>query len=158
MSARVVGARCPWRAGSCIVERMRLAEAYAEFLQGEGFRPVLDEAGDLVFKCEGRYYCVTIDESDPLYFRLVFPDFYLVGSDPELHWARIAAAEVTAEFKVVKVYPQGDAIQAAAELFLAREGEFRLVFERCLHSLQGAARRFGELMERGPRLRLVEET
>lgn len=156
MSAR--GARCPRPPASGIVDLMRQAEDYADFLRSEGFRPVLDEAGDLVFKCEGRYYCVTIDETDPLYFRLVFPDFWQLENEPERHWARIAAAEVTAEFKVVKLYAQNDTVQASAELFLAHPGDFRHVFERCLTALQGAVRRFGELMERGPRLRLVEET
>ncbi|MFY0541985.1 metallophosphoesterase family protein [Nannocystis pusilla] len=86
------------------------------------------------------------------------PQLWGLESEAERHWARIAAAEVTAEFKVVKVYPQHDDMQAATELFLAAEGDFRLVFERCIAALQGAVRRFCELMERGPRLRLVEET
>ena len=137
---------------------MSHVEAYVEFLQTEGYRPVVDDAGDLVFKCEGRYYCITIDEDDPLYFRLVFPNFWGLESEAERHWARIAAAEVTAEFKVVKLYPQHDDMQAATELFLAHEDDFRQVFERCVTALQGAVRRFCEIMERGPRLRLVEET
>lgn len=137
---------------------MSQAEAYIEFLQAEGYRPELDDAGDIVFKCEGRYYCVTVDEDDPLYFRLVFPNFWSIDSEPERHWARVAAAEVTAEFKVVKLYSQHDEMQAATELFLARSGDFKLLFERCITALQGAVRRFCEVMERGPRLRLVEET
>lgn len=137
---------------------MSQAEAYIEFLQAEGYRPELDDAGDIVFKCEGRYYCVTVDEDDPLYFRLVFPNFWSIDSEPERHWARVAAAEVTAEFKVVKLYSQHDDMQAATELFLARSGDFQLLFERCITALQGAVRRFCEVMERGPRLRLVEET
>lgn len=137
---------------------MSQAEAYIEFLQAEGYRPELDDAGDIVFKCEGRYYCVTVDEDDPLYFRLVFPNFWSIDSEPERHWARVAAAEVTAEFKVVKLYSQHDEMQAATELFLARSGDFQLLFERCITALQGAVRRFCEVMERGPRLRLVEET
>lgn len=137
---------------------MTRAEAYLAFLRAEGFRPELDDAGDIVFKCEGRYYCVTVDEDDPLYFRLIFPSFWRIDSEPERHWARVAAAEVSAEFKVAKVYPQDDDMMAAAEVFLARPGDFAVVFERCVSALQGAVRRFCEVMERGPRLRLVEET
>jgi len=161
MSARNFAASLralPRPRGAGYPARMSQAEVYAEFLRAEGFRPVVDDAGDLVFKCEGRYYCVTVDDDDPLYFRLVFPNFWGLESEAERHWARIAAAEVTAEFKVVKVYPQHDDMQAATELFLAADGDFRLVFERCIAALQGAVRRFCELMERGPRLRLVEET
>lgn len=139
---------------------MSQAEAYLEFLRSEGFRPILDDAGDIVFKCEGRFYLITVDEDDPLYFRLVFPNFWSLDSDAERHWARIVAAEVTAEYKVVKIFPQHDDIQASAEVFIARPEDFRAVFERCVAALQGAVRRFGELMDKGkgPRLRLVEET
>lgn len=137
---------------------MSLAEVYVEFLQTEGYRPVLDEVGDVVFKCEGRYYCITVDDGDPLYFRLTFPNFWSLDSEPERHWARVAAAEVTAEFKVVKLFPQHDDMQAATELFLAHEDDFRVLFDRCLTVLQSAVRRFCEIMDRGPRLRLVEET
>lgn len=137
---------------------MSQAEAYLEFLRSEGFRPILDDAGDIVFKCEGRFYCITVDDDDPLYFRLLFPNFWSLDSEAERHWARVAAAEVTAEFKVVKVYPQHDDVQASAEVFIARPDDFRAVFERCITALQGAVRRFCELMDRGPRLRLVEET
>lgn len=137
---------------------MSLAEAYVEFLQAEGFRPVADDAGDIVFKFEGRYYCITVDEDDPLYFRLMFPNFWSLDNEAERHWARVAAAEVTAEYKAVKVFPQHDDMQATTELFLVRQDDFRLVFDRSLAALQGAVRRFCELMDRGPRLRLVEET
>ena len=137
---------------------MSQAEVYAEFLRAEGLRPVVDDAGDLVFEYEGHFYCITVDEDDPLYFRLVFPNFWGLGSEPERHAARIAAAEVTAEFKVIKVYPQHDDMQAAAELFLAEGADFRRVFDRCLAALQSAVGRFCELMDPRPRLRLVEET
>lgn len=137
---------------------MSQTEVYAEFLRAEGFRPVIDDAGDLVFKCDGGFYFVTVDDDDPHYFRLVFPNFWGLESEAERHRARAVAAEITAEFKVVKVYPQHDDMQAAAELFLPNPADFRLVFERCLAGLQGAVRRFCELMEPRPRLRLVEET
>ncbi|HEY8378038.1 MAG TPA: hypothetical protein VIK91_16185 [Nannocystis sp.] len=140
---------------------MSLAEVYAEFLRAEGYRPVIDDAGDLVFRCDGGFYFVTIDDDDPHYFRLVFPNFWGLESEAERHRARIAAAEVTAEFKAVKVYPQHDDMQAAVELFLPvrlDQNAFRLVLDRCLGALKSAVRRFSELMEPRPRLRLVETT
>lgn len=136
--------------------RMSQADVYAQFLRAEGYRPVADDAGDLVFDRDGRYYCLTVDDDDPHYFRLVYPNFWGLESDEERQLAQVAAAEVTAEFKVVKVYPQHDDMQAVAELFLARPDDFRHVFDRCLIALEGAVHRFCDKMDRRPRLRLVK--
>jgi hypothetical protein len=137
---------------------MPLADTYREFLEGEGFAAELDEAGDVSFQFEGRAYFLMIDDDDPSYFRLLFPNFWSIDSETEHHRAMLAAAEVTAEIKVAKVYVLGDDTQAAAEMFLAAPGDIRPVFDRALRALQGAVRRFCEIMQdHRPRLRLVEK-
>ena len=65
------------------------------------------------------------------------------------------AAEVTAGIKVAKVYVLGEDTQAAAEMFLADPHDLGQVFSRALRALQGAVRRFSDLMQDRPRLRLV---
>ncbi len=137
--------------------RMSLAAVYVEFLQREGFRPRLDDAGDVMFRCEGREYWLMVDDDDPDYFRLLFPNFWSVDGEAERQRAVLAAAEVTAEIKVAKVYVLGDDTQAAAEMFLGDPRDLPRVFDRALQALRGAVRRFCELMQdRRPRLRLVE--
>jgi hypothetical protein len=136
---------------------MSLAAIYVEFLESEGFRPILDDAGDVMFKCEGREYWLMVDDDDPDYFRLLFPNFWSIDGATEHQRALLAAAEVTAEIKVAKVYVLGDDTQAAAEMFLSDPADLRRVFDRALQALRGAVRRFCELMQdRRPRLRLVE--
>lgn len=137
---------------------MSLAETYLEFLAGEGFAAELDEAGDVGFEIDGKAYFIMVDDDDPSYFRLLFPNFWSIDSESEHQRAMLAAAEVTAEIKVAKVYVLGDDTQAAAEMFLATPGDARPVFDRALRALQGAVRRFCEIMQdRRPRLRLVEK-
>jgi hypothetical protein len=136
-----------------------LADTYREFLEGEGFAAELDEAGDVCFHIDGRPYYLMVDDDDPSYFRLLFPNFWSIDSAAEHHRGMLAAAEVTAEIKVAKVYILGDDTQAAAEMFLASAGDIRPVFDRALRALQGAVRRFCEIMQdRRPRLRIVEES
>jgi hypothetical protein len=138
---------------------MGLADTYREFLAGEGFEAELDEAGDVAFHIEGRAYFLMIDDDDPGYFRLLFPNFWSIDSEAEHQRAMLAAAEVTAEIKVAKVYVLGDDTQASAEMFLADPRRPPPVFDRALRALQGAVRRFCEIMQdRRPRLRLVEKS
>lgn len=137
---------------------MSQAARYVRFLEREGFDADIDEAGDVRFACEGRSYWLMVDDDDPDYFRLLFPDFWSVDSEAEHRRALLAAAEVTAEIKVAKVYVLGDDTQAAAEMFLADPDDLGRVFPRALRALQGAVRRFCEIMQARPRLRLVEES
>ena len=137
---------------------MSLAAIYVEFLEREGYRPTIDDAGDVLFKCEGRCYYLMVDDDDPIYFRLLFPNFWSIDGPLEHQRALLSAAEVTAEIKVAKIYVLGDDTQAAAEMFLAAPDDLPRVFDRALRALQGAVRRFCELMQdRRPRLRLVED-
>lgn len=137
---------------------MSLAAVYVRFLVGEGFDPQVDDAGDVLFQCDGNNYYLMVDDDDPGYFRLLFPDFWSIDSEAERQRALLAAAEVTAEIKVAKVYVIGDDTQAAAEMFLADPEDLGRVFDRALRALQGAVRRFCEIMQdRRAKLRLVEE-
>lgn len=153
--------RCDAPRRGRIVVAMSLAAVYVEFLEREGFRPTIDDAGDVLFRCEGRCYYLMVDDDDPTYFRLLFPNFWSIDGALEHQRALLAAADVTAEIKVAKIYVLGDDTQAAAEMFLADPDRLHRdlprVFDRALRALQGAVHRFCELMQdRRPRLRLVE--
>ena len=135
-----------------------LAALYVAFLEAEGLGPEIDDAGDVMFRCEGANYWLMVDEDDPGYFRLLFPNFWSIDSPQEHQRALLAAAEVTAEIKVAKVYVMGDDTQAAAEMFLAEPADLHSVFVRALRALQGAVLRFSQIMQdRRSHLRLVQE-
>ena len=48
-----------------------IAERYRQHLATQGYAPWIDEDGDVVFRCEGRTYCIIIDEDEPTFFRLI---------------------------------------------------------------------------------------
>jgi hypothetical protein len=123
-------------------------QAYAAYLQGEGYKPIVAE-GMVSFKAEGRTYFVLVDADDSGYFQLVYPNFWTIESDVERRQALRCANEITRSFKVAKVYLRADEgdVWAAIELFLAHPKDFELIFPRALRALQGAGREFVEKMK-----------
>ena len=134
---------------------MSMAGTYMEFLEHEGMHPSLDASGAVIFESRGRAYYLICDDDDPQYFRLLYPNFWSLEGAADRQRALLAAAEVTAGVKVAKVYVLGEDTQAAAEMFLADPQDLQQVFTRALRALQGAVRRYSDLMQERPRLRLV---
>ena len=48
-----------------------LQDMYVSFLLEEGYRPEVDQDGDVVFKREGRTYFIAVNAEDPGFFQLV---------------------------------------------------------------------------------------
>jgi hypothetical protein len=123
---------------------MTKAEMYLEYLSAEGYRPELDGDGDVRFRKEGGTYYITVDEKDERYFRLMYPNFWLLESPAERAKALEVMGEVNATLKVVKVFPvrDGTDVTATVELFLEPHEGFKVVFERCVRLIQDALGRF----------------
>jgi hypothetical protein len=127
------------------------ADKYLDFLAEEGYRPSIDDNGDVAFKCEGRRYVIEIDENDEEYFCLAYPDFWSIESDEELSQVMEAAVAVTADSKVVKIYPVEDTdTWATIELFCSPPETFKTVFDRCLSALRAGVEKFVAKMEEQP--------
>jgi hypothetical protein len=128
------------------------AERYFDFLAEEGFRPRIDEYGDVAFRYEGGLYVIRIDEKDEMYFRRVYPGFWRINSNEELSRVQETALTVTAGYKVVKIYPVGDTnTNAATELFLSPPDTFKAVFYRCLSAIGSTVKVFKAKMQEPPK-------
>lgn len=125
---------------------MSKAEMYYEFLKEEGYVPQYDGDGDIIFKKEGLTYIAFASEDDDEFFRLALPAFWAIRSREENVRALIAAAEVNAEVKVVKVFPVGDRVWATIELLVDPPEGFATVFPRAMRLLRRGAERFVETM------------
>jgi hypothetical protein len=127
------------------------AERYLTFLAEEGYRPRIDANGNVAFKCEGRSYVIRIDEKDEAYFCLSYPNFWRIESEAELSQVKEAALAVTAEQKVVKIFPVGDAdTWATIGLFCFPPQTFTAVFARCLRALRAGVEKFVAKMQEPP--------
>lgn len=131
------------------------AEMYRAFLEEEGYRPRIDDDGDVIFKCEGRNYIIILDDEDDEFFRIVYPNFWGIESEPELAEVKEAALNATIRVKVAKVFPVGDSTWAEIELFCFPPEAFKPVFRRCLAALQTAVQTFISTMGEASSLRII---
>ncbi len=129
-----------------MVTKDERAQLYVEFLEEQGFRPQIDEAGDVAFRFEGGYYVITIDPDDDEFFQLLFPSFFTLRGDEDRRRAAPAAVVAAARTKVVKVYAAGDRVHAAAEAFCSPPESVRPVLLRMLGAIQAAVHQFHEAM------------
>jgi|CXWL01.1.fsa_nt_gi hypothetical protein len=117
-----------------------------EVLSKRGYNPQIDENNDLIFRHEGWVYIVQVYEDDPLSFRIMLPNFWLIESEAERKSANHTAQDVTYRVKVAKVFLVKDQVWISVELFLSSEEGFITVLDRCMSTLSGAANLFGSIM------------
>ena len=128
------------------MSKQERADMYRNYLGEEGFSPKLDSDGAVVFKYEGKSYCIIVDESDEEFFRLVFPNFWSIENDEEREKVLKAAIYSTARTKVAKVFTVRDDTWAAIEMFCSPPEAFKISFRRSLNALQTGVNNFLEKM------------
>src|SRR5712691_2671578 len=100
-----------------------LQEASCRYLTVEGFPTAhIDDDGDVMFKCEGRMYCIRIREDSPERFSLLLPSFWPLEDAQEAHQALAVCNEVHLRTYGVTLFivgPEGhQAVSAVVELFV----------------------------------------
>lgn len=107
------------------------------FLQDEGYRPELDDDGDITFNYEGDRYYIEFDANDEEYLKinLVVGKFEPEELEAVLEGANAASLTV----KAAKVVILENLAFSTVELFVARIADLKPVFRRYLACVQGAA-------------------
>lgn len=126
-----------------------LQRLYMAYLADEGYRPSIDEDGDIQFKREGYTLYIGVDAEDTEFFRVFNANIWEIESADELARARMAADHATRVTKVSKVFLTSDLkdVWVSTELFLARPEDFKPVFERSLRALDYARNEFLKRMK-----------
>lgn len=122
-------------------------EAVFEYLIGEGYRPKYDADGDVVVKREGKTYAVVFEESDPMYYRVIYPNFWSLDDELEHERALVAASRVNAKMKCAKILPSaefrvGANVSATVELYAVDVDAFIAVLERAFLATEAASLAF----------------
>lgn len=120
---------------------------YMETLAEEGYRPKLDEDGDIVFKSEGRTLYIRMYPDDPEYMQLVLPNFWKIESETEREMALLAANHATRVTKVAKVFVTKANTCASIEMFLPEPALFGKILNRSVVALRNGAEHFAEKMQ-----------
>lgn len=119
---------------------------YVDFLSSEGFRPDLDEDGDIRFRHEGRTLYLFRDEKDPRYFRVALVGAWECEGPEEEARALEAVNAVNRDLKVAKCVLVDGAVWVGVESFFDPPDVFQAVFSRCLDVIGSAAWRVRERM------------
>ncbi|MDR2529673.1 MAG: hypothetical protein LBD04_11785 [Synergistaceae bacterium] len=132
-------------------EESPLANMYVEYLKSEGYSPEVDKDGDVVFKYEGRTYYIGIDDDDPEFFIVVYPNFWEIESDAEKELALEIARKVTDTKKLAKVHlsGQGTNVSVRAGTLLKEPEDFKHVLPRMLNAIAIARQEFVKGMRGG---------
>ncbi|GAB4321518.1 MAG: hypothetical protein Kow0069_25870 [Promethearchaeota archaeon] len=128
------------------MDKKKRAKIVYDYLKEEGYRPEYDPDGDVVFKQEGRTYVIILEERDPEFFRIVFPNFWPIESQEERLMVSIAANEATAKTKAAKVFPIRDNVWASLESFVDPFESFKKVFKRSMSAIWTSVMNFKEKM------------
>jgi hypothetical protein len=133
-----------------LVMETTLQEAYCSYLTAEGFPTThIDDEGDVIFRCEGRVYLISVQEDCPERFALVLPSFWGLDDDQEAHLALTIGNEVNLRVFGVTLFIGQQSVSAAVELFLANPAEdIKAVLYPSLKAIQGAVYRFASLMHK----------
>ena len=129
-----------------LLDRVTRANSYREYLAELGYRPEVDGDGDIVFKHEGRTYCIILSEKDDTYFQLVYPNFWKIEGAEERAKVILASVTATADTKVAKVYPVNDNVWACIEMFCATPEAVKPVFNRAISALAAGVGKFVDKM------------
>ena len=120
---------------------------HVEFLAEQGFRPKVDDEGDIHFRYEGRHHFI-METQDEHYFHLLFPNFFPLSNETEVREAAVAASAASCATKVAKVYlnPAHDNVSVSVELLVAEPADVHAHFLRCLGIIGTATGKFLEEM------------
>lgn len=125
-----------------------LQDMYVSFLLEEGYRPEVDQDGDVVFKREGRTYFIAVNAEDPGFFQLVLPNIWPIESEAERLQVMAAADYSNATSKASKVFIMEDDVWVDVEFFVSPADDFADVFERCIRAIGNGVSMFVKDMQR----------
>jgi hypothetical protein len=131
---------------SAQMTRSQLQQMYVTYLREEGYRPSVDEDGDVRFKYEGYPFYILVNEEDLELFTMVYLNFWEIESVSERGEALVVASDVNNMLQMVKVCVGDYNVAVRAQSFLATPDDFKLFFNRMLLLMVAAAKGFVEGM------------
>lgn len=121
-----------------------LAQSYHDLLTRTGFRPEITAEGHVTFQHERGNYFLLIDEQDPQFFRLIYPNFHSIEGETQRAQACIAAGRVAEGIKAAKIILVENNVWACVELFVVSVEHAETFFRTALAAVQAAVEKFGQ--------------
>ncbi|MDR3276120.1 MAG: hypothetical protein LBT11_02740 [Treponema sp.] len=121
------------------------------YLGDNGYSPSINSDGDILFHYDDGNYYIFIEEDDPGFFWVVYPNFWPIESDFERAKVAAAASYASRMTKVAKVYISGsnnNNTSISVEILLRTPEDFKLFFNRILSIIASARNHFVQQMNR----------
>jgi hypothetical protein len=125
-----------------------LQRSYLSYLQGAGYQAYIDRDGDVQFQAGNLSFFLSVDPQDPLFFRLVLPNFWPIESQREYDRALRACTQTNRQVKSAKLYLQNNNVWLTVENFMVRSDDFHHYFDRCLAAAELCLTTFRQEMQR----------
>ncbi|MCR5152985.1 MAG: hypothetical protein K6A98_07550 [Prevotella sp.] len=118
-------------------QQKQLRDRIFSYIKGEGYRPEIDDDGDIMFKKEGDTYFVIVsaDNSAPMYLSLT-KIFTYSGSFTK-NKIKQCMQEINL-YKMCKLVPLDESFEIRVEMFLNDAGSFTSIFEKALSVINQA--------------------
>jgi len=112
---------------------MEHLQLFNEQLAEEGYRPHIDEDGDIVFRSQGKTYVVSVDPADAQFFRLGAYCLYTLSGEAAANKAHRIGHELAMRFKGTKaLIVEDQVVHVVLESVLVEPEHFATVLERLL--------------------------
>lgn len=121
-------------------------QAVLEFLAEEGFRPHLDEDGDVTFRFEGYTFIVVTGTDEPTVLTLILPYFWPLDDAAERQRALEAAMSAHQQVRIGRVTVLETNVTASVNAYLPDADSFRQVLLKSLEGLKYLSMKFREHM------------
>lgn len=125
-----------------------LQRSYLSYLQASGYEAYIDRDGDVQFQAGKLAFFLSVDPQDPLFFRLVLPNFWPIESEAEYDRAQQACNQTNRQVKSAKLYLQNSNVWLTVENFMTDPDDFRSYFDRCMAAAQLSLNTFRLEMQR----------
>ena len=128
------------------------AADYLKYIVDLGYKAEIDADADIKFESESNTYFLILDDRDPVFFRLAYPNFFPLESDEDRRRGLEAANYANRLTKVAKVTVTAkNNVWASIEMFLPEKDDFKKVFPRSFETLRKATSRFlTQVMSKDP--------
>lgn len=123
-----------------------LAQSYHDILTRAGHAPQPTAEGYLTFQHEGGQYYLLLDEKDPQFFQLVYPNFHAIHNENTRLRAFVAAGRVNDGIKSAKIMVNENNVWACVELFVVSVAHAETFLRAALAAVQAAVQKFEQEM------------
>lgn len=125
-------------------DRESIINCYFEILNEENFKPLISDAGEIIFSYKRRKFIISINEDDLKFFNISCDQVWPIKNEKSRHSAIEAANATTAMYKSVKSYIQEDSVHFCIEMFIQNPNSIKKIINTIVVTLWDAVANFKE--------------